>query len=262
PADQAKTTYLAVSVADPATRAGVVCGWRSHDRASGIAACRPEGKQICIEASSEYGRLLVPPGKTVRGETVMIGYFEDVLDGLELYAEMIAKHYKIKVKPVPSGYMTWYHARALDEKRMPVLAKWCGENLKRYGFDFLQIDDGWQISRRDFTAHAADRPYASKPRFPDEPSRDKAPYSQGMKPTAEAINHHGLTAGIWITPFGWDHKRPIFADHQDWFVKREDGTVYAVSWGGDCLDMSHPEARRFVHGVVDRIANRWGYKFF
>ncbi|GAF97575.1 unnamed protein product, partial [marine sediment metagenome] len=133
---------------------------------------------------------------------------------------------------------------------------------KKYGFDFLQIDDGWQIGRRDFTTHAVDRPYASKPRFPEEPSREKGPYSRGMKPTAEAINRHGFAAGIWITPFGWDHKRPVFADHGDWFVKREDGSVYAVSWGGDCLDMSHPKARKFLHGVIDRIANDWGYKFF
>ncbi|MHC4178004.1 MAG: hypothetical protein ACYSWU_10885 [Planctomycetota bacterium] len=261
-ADQPKTTYMCLSVAEPKTRAGVVCGWLTHDRASGIALCRPEGEKVRVEARSEYGRLLVPAGETVFGETMMIGYFDDVLDGLELYAETIAKHYEIKVKPVPSGYMTWYHARALDEERMPVLAKWSAANLKRYGFDFLQIDDGWQVSRRDFTTHAVDRPYASKPRFPDEPGRDKAPYSRGMKPTAEAIDREGFAAGIWITPFGWDHKRPAFADHQDWFVKREDGSVYAVSWGGDCLDMSHPEARKFVAEVVDRIANRWGYKFF
>ena len=174
----------------------------------------------------------------------------------------MAKKYKIKLKPVPSGYMTWYHARALDEDRMPVLAKWCRQNLNKYGFDFLQIDDGWQISRRDFTTHATDKPYSAKRRFPEEPTAEKGPYSRGMKPTAEAINRHGLTAGIWITPFGWDHQRPVFTDHRDWFVKREDGSVYAVNWGGDCLDMSHPEAREFLHGVIDRIANDWGYNFF
>ncbi len=262
PADRAKTTYLAVSVANPATRDGVVCGWLTHDRASGIAVCRPEDDKVRIEARSEYGRLTVPAGRTVRGETLVIGYFDDVLEGLELYAETIARHYRIKVKPVPSGYMTWYHARALDERRMPVLARWCGENLRQYGFDFLQIDDGWQVSRRDFTTHAVDRPYGSKPRSPKKPGGAKAPYSRGMKPTADAITRHGFTAGIWITPFGWDHKRPVFADHQDWFVKRADGSVYAVSWGGDCLDMSHPEARRFLGGVIDRIAKGWGYKFF
>jgi hypothetical protein len=262
PADQAKTTYMVISAASPTTYGGVVCGWLTHDRASGIAVSKPDGEKLAVEARSEYGRLLVPAGKTVPGETLVIGYFDDVLDGLELYAETIARHYQIKLKPVPSGYMTWYHARALDEKRMPVLAEWCARNLRQYGFDFLQIDDGWQISRRDFTTHAVDKPYASQPMFPEEPSREQAPYAQGMKPTAEAITRQGLTAGIWITPFGWDHTRPVFADHQDWFVRRADGSVYAVQWGGDCLDMSHPEAREFLRGVIDRISNQWGYKFF
>jgi len=244
-ADQAKTTYLCLSVADPRTRAGTVCGWLTHDRASGIVAATPEGDSVTIKGRSDYGHLLVPPGETVEGETLAIGYFDDALDGLELYADTIAKVYHIRVKKVPSGYMTWYHARALDEKRMPVLAAWCAEHLKPFGFDFLQIDDGWQVSRRDFTGH--------------DP---KGPYPSGMKPTAKAVNDAGFMAGIWVTPFGWDHKRPVFADHQDWFVRREDGSVYAVKWGGDCLDVTHPEARQFLHGVMDRISNDWGYKFY
>jgi len=257
--DQPKATYLCLAVADPRTGAGVVCGWLTHDRASAVVLGRTDGGRVRIEPRSEYGRLRVSPGNTVQGETLLVGYFDNVFEGLEAYAEAIARHYRIKVRPVPSGYMTWYHARALDEKRMPVLARWCSEHLNRYGFDFLQIDDGWQIARRDFTTWAVDRAYNDKKPPGPQP---RAPYAQGMKPVADAVRKEGLMAGIWITPFGWDHTRPVFAEHQDWFVHRADGSVYSVSWGGDCLDMSHPEARRFLHEVMDRIANEWGYKFF
>ena len=245
PADVPKTTYMAMTVADPASGAGVVCAWLTHDRGSGIVSLAPAEGAVRVEARSDYGRVQIPAGGSVEGEKLLVGLFDDARLGLEAYADAMAKLYHVKVKPVPSGYMTWYHARALDEKRMPVLAAWCAKNLKPYGFDFLQIDDGWQVSRRDFTAH--------------DP---KGPYPGGMKPTAEAIRKQGFMAGIWVTPFGWDHKRPAFAGHRDWFVRREDGSVYAVKWGGDSLDMTNPEARKFLHGAIDRIANRWGYNFF
>jgi hypothetical protein len=244
-ADRPKTTYMAISVADPRTGAGAVCGWLTHDRASGIAVSRPEAGGVVLEGRAEYGRLLIPAGATATGETLAIGYFDDLRDGLELYADTIVRLYHIKVKKVPSGYMTWYHAKALDEKRMPVLAAWCEKNLKPYGLEFLQIDDGWQLANRDFTA-----------------ADPKGAYPGGMQRTAEAVTRHGLMAGIWLTPFGWDYQRPVFAGHRDWFVKRADGSVYAVDWGGDCLDMTNPAARDFLRGVIGRISHDWGYKFF
>lgn len=244
-ADQPRTRFLSLAAADPRTGAGIVCGWVSHDRASGLVwSCR-DRERLRVEPISQYGRVVVPPGKSLKGETLAIGHFDNAAEGLEKYGEEIARRYAIRVKPVPSGYMTWYHARALDAKRMPELAAWCAANLKQYGFDFLQIDDGWQVANRDFTTH-----------------NPKGPYPSGMKKTADAITQRGFAAGIWITPFGWDHKRPVFADHQDWFVKRRDGSVYAVTWGGDCLDMSHPAARAFLKAAIDRMSNAWGYKFF
>jgi hypothetical protein len=158
--------------------------------------------------------------------------------------------------------MTWYHARALDEKRMPALAQWCAANLKPYGFQCLQIDDGWQVSRRDFTTHNPKPGYPDTMKFTGEAFTDAGPYPNGMKATADAIARHGLTPGIWLTPFGWDHQRPVFANHQDWFARKPDGSVYAVTWGGDCLDMSHPDARRFLREVIERSARQWGYRFF
>jgi hypothetical protein len=245
PADQPRTRFFYLAAVDPKSHAGLVCGWLSHDRASGLVWSRGEQDKLHVEPISQYGRLAIPSGATLEGEILAVGLFDDAAEGLEKLAETIFRFYRLRVKPVPSGYMTWYHARALDEKRMPQLAEWCAGHLKKYGFEFLQIDDGWQAADRDFTTH--------------DP---KGAYPSGMKPTAEAITKRGFAAGIWLTPFGWDHKRPVFAGHQDWFVKRRDGSVYAVTWGGDCLDMSHPEARKFLEETIGRMSHEWGYKFF
>jgi hypothetical protein len=83
-----------------------------------------------------------------------------------------------------------------------------------------------------------------------------------MKATADDIKAHGLTPGLWFMPFAGTHNDPFFKDHQDWFVKFEDGKPYDTAWGGTCLDMTHAGAREYLRGVVQRIAKEWGYTYF
>jgi len=245
--EKERTSYMFMAVAEPDTRAGVVAGWLTHDRASGIVLSNPVENSVRIDARSEYGNLLVEPGENVAGETFAIGYFDDALIGLEKYAGAIAKRYRIKLPEIPSGYCTWYskpNGGASDEKHMAELAEFCGRELTKFGFNLLQIDDKWQLSRRDFTNY-----------------NPKGPYPNGMKPTAEKINQEGMTAGIWFIPTGWDPNRPVFEEHQDWFVHKNDGSIYTVRWAGSCLDMTHPEARDFLNGVIAQMTRDWGYKY-
>ncbi len=242
-----RTSFTFLSAADPATRKGVVAGWLTHHRGSGIVVSKAHGDKLQIEGREEYGRLLIAPGESAVGETMVIGYFDDVLDGLEAYADAAAKANNVKLNPVTSGYCTWYsspHGGASDEVHMAEMADFCEKELTKFGFEVLQIDDKWQISGRDFTTHRAN-----------------GPFSKGMKPTAEKITGAGMSAGIWYIPFGWDHTRDIFKDHQDWFVKTERGEPYKVHWAGTCLDMTHPQAREFLSEVVARMSKEWGYKY-
>ena len=50
-------------------------------------------------------------------------------------------------------------------------------------------------------------------------------------------------------------------EHQDWFVKRADGTPYDTAWGGTCLDMTHPGAQEYLRGIVRRLTQEWGYRY-
>jgi hypothetical protein len=71
-----------------------------------------------------------------------------------------------------------------------------------------------------------------------------------------------MTAGLWFIPTGWDPNRPVFQEHQDWFVhKKDNGSIYTVHWAGSCLDMTHPEARDFLYEVISKITRQWGYKY-
>jgi alpha-L-fucosidase 2 len=82
-----------------------------------------------------------------------------------------------------------------------------------------------------------------------------------MKATASQLEGHGLRPGLWFTPFSWDPRDPLFQDRQEWFVKKENGSLYEVLWAGWCLDMTHPQARGFLAGSVRRMTRDWGFRY-
>ncbi len=247
-------SYTFLAVADPQTRAGVVCAWLSHDRGSGVVFSEIAGDSVHLQPQIDYGRLSIPPGETVSSEICAVGLFDDTRLGLEAYGDAVARFYDIHLRPLPTGYCTWYsspHGGASDEIRVVEFAEAAAEKLAPFGFDFVQIDDKWQLGERRngpakvFTTHHPD-----------------GPYPHGMKKPADEIRHLGLTPGIWFMPFAGDRQDPFFQPHLDWFVHRTDGTPYWARWGGTSLDMTNPEARAYVEDVVRRIAHDWGYGYF
>ena len=247
-------SYAFLTTVDPATRNGVVGGWLTHDRGSGVVFSPVQDGALRIEAKLEYGRLRVHPGKDADTEIFAIGYFDDARFGLEAYADAMAKVYQVKLPPEPAGYCTWYmekHAGACDEAHLAELSSYATKELAPFGFNFVQIDDGWQEGvkkngpKKNFTTHAP-----------------AGPYPNGMKAPAAQIKGLGLTPGIWFMPFAGTHFDPYFQDHPDWFAKDPDGRPFETAWGGTCLDMTHPGAREHLRGIVQKIAQDWGYTLF
>lgn len=60
--DQNPGSYLFLTVAEPATRRGVVAGWLTEDRGSGVLFSSVKAGAIELKARIDYGHLLVPAG--------------------------------------------------------------------------------------------------------------------------------------------------------------------------------------------------------
>jgi len=252
-ADKNPGSYAWLAVAEPESRHGVVLGWVSHERGSGVLFTDIKDDKVRADAQIDYGRLLIPLGETADLETLAVGYFDDVRLGLESWADLVAKIHEVRLKPQPAGYCTWYskpHGGASDQQHLAELAEFAAHELAPFGFSVVQIDDKWQAGvstngpRRNFTTHDPDGPYPT-----------------GMKAAADHITSLGLTPGIWFMPFAGTHYDPYFKDHQDWFVKNDKGKPYETKWGGTCLDLTHPGAREHVRSVAHRICQDWGYRY-
>lgn len=246
-------SYVWMTIVEPESRNGVVLGWLTQDRGSGVLFTAVDQDSVKVEARVQYGRLRLEPGATIELETLAVGYFDDARLGLEAWADAVARVYRIRLPTQPTGYCTWYsqpNGGASDQQHLAELAAFSATNLAPFGFSVVQIDDKWQEGvstngpKRNFTEH-----------------RPSGPYPDGMKSAADKIKALGLVPGIWFMPFAGTYYDPYFEQHQDWFVKRLDGRPYETAWGGTCLDMTHPGAREHLRQVAHRICHDWGYQY-
>ncbi|MDR1958168.1 MAG: alpha-galactosidase [Planctomycetaceae bacterium] len=274
PVDGHKGSYMFLSIVDPQTRNGVVSGWTTAGKASGIVYSeKTEDGQVRIIPESQHGKATVSAQPHHLSEFFFLGRFDDCRDGLEIYADAVAALTDVRLKPLPAGYCTWYsnkYGGACDETHLRELAEAAGKLLQPYGLSFIQIDDKWQTGvqtngpKKNFTTH--------------DP---KGPYPNGMKPSAEMLKNLGLTAGIWFMPFAGNINDPHFP--KEWYVKsavtdevdgngkskvhqgglaQKEGEPYESSWGGTSLDMTNPEVQQYLADEVQRINGEWGYDYF
>lgn len=270
-------TFLAVGGGE--NRNGIALGWLTQDRGNGVVFSERKEDAVLLRAQIDYGRRFIPAKGEAKHETLVAGYFEDVRAGLEQYADHIATHYAIKLPPIPSGYCTWYsnpHGGASDEKHLPELAAFAQKHLKPFGLDFIQIDDQWQgwprdrgdLDRRGFTDEYLGKPGDEQnKRWWWGPGADftrhhpKGPYPSGMTAAAQQLGALGFVPGVWLMPFAWEPLSDTLVEHQDYFLKRADGSLYYAKWAGWCLDVSNPAAHDFLSGAICRITKEWGYRY-
>ena len=236
--DKNPGSYLFLTLADPATRRGVVAGWLTQERGSGVLFSEADGAGVKFRGQIDYGHLRLDPGASSTLETLAVGVFDDARLGEEGYADALARQYHIQLRPQTTGYCTWYsnpHGGAADEKSIVELAEVAARELKPFGFSFVQIDDKWQDGQE--RNGPARRFWRVKP---------DGPYAHGLEPVSQKLKDLGLTTGLWFLPFASDYLDPEFKDRQHWFMKRQDGKPYETPWGNTSLDLTHPEVREYL----------------
>ena len=275
--------YLAV--AEPFTRRGVVIGWLTNDRASGVIASGFDAEgRVVLRPFAEYGRMLVKAGEKVLPDTLVVGWFDDCRLGLEAYADLLAKRHGVKLPRQIAGYTTWYPDRfgysdrstyprgcgAGDEASTKAFADEARRlGLDKYGFKFFQIDDQWQCGR-EYDGPARDFAHVNP----------KGPYPHGFRVVTDYLRERGLITGLWWMPFcgvSWD---PAWTGRSNLFARafadtsagktsktsalakaQKAGAPFETAWADTCLDMTNPDARAYVAEQTRRITYDWGMDY-
>jgi melibiase-like protein len=235
---------------------GLVLGYLENNLCLGnLLITKADHDEISFLAESVYApQLVLKPGKTISSNRLMIAIGADPYLALEMYADAVGKANSARTRSIVNGWCSWFYTLSqVSEAEVMLNTEFAAKHLKQFGLEYIQIDEGYQRWHGD---------WAGNDRFP-----------HGMKWLANKIREHGFKAGIWISPYVISEPTEVFRKHPDWLLKKADGSLKRIgNWeeGSDPptdenpkrygLDITHPEAAKWLHDLIDTIANDWGYE--
>jgi hypothetical protein len=192
------------------------------------------------------------PGEEMSSERVMFAAGSDYLGQLRAYGSAIRQLHHARVSSkIPIGWWSWtaYYA-AINEGETLANADWLSQHLNSLGYNFFQIDEGYQYARGEYVT-------ANATQYPD-----------GMPFVAHHIVNDGLTLGLWTAPFEVTSRAWVYEHHKDWLVHNARGepipledlwhqnfdTIYA-------LDTTNPGAQEYLRETYKTLVREWGVRF-
>ena len=192
------------------------------------------------------------PGEEMSSERVMFAAGPDYLGQLRAYGSAIRRLHHARVSSqIPIGWWSWtaYYA-AINEGETLANADWLSQHLNSLGYNFFQIDEGYQYARGEYVT-------ANATQFPD-----------GMRSVAHHILRDGLTVGLWTAPFEVSSRAWVYEHHKDWLVHNAKGEPIPLEdvWrqGVDtlyALDTTHPGAQEYLRQTYKTLVREWGVRF-
>jgi alpha-galactosidase len=192
------------------------------------------------------------PGEEISSERVLFAAGTDYLGQLRAYGSAIRQLHRARVSAaIPMGWWSWtaYYA-AINEGETLANADWLSQHLNSLGYNFFQIDEGYQYARGEYgTANAT--------QFPD-----------GMPFVTHHILRDGLTVGLWTAPFEVSSRAWVYEHHKDWLVHNAEGHPIPLEdvWKQNvdtlyALDTTHPGAQEYLRRTYTTLVQEWGVRF-
>jgi len=221
---------------------GAVSGEQFHalfDRPTDTAIELGEGARLrpSDRASASWQvRLNVPGNAVVR---LTPDYFTKAL-GLPYYQPFDDSVF-------PSAPMVWSswtsYYEAVREQDIVENADWLADRLKPYGFQYVQLDDGYDRGKDGEHSWIE--------------NWDTAKFPHGPRWLTDHIRSKGLRAGIWLVPNAY---APGLKDHPDWYLRDEQGRVIK-DYRTPALDSTHPEALAKFREILETL-DGWGFDYY
>jgi len=221
-----------------------------------IQILKHDDRQLSLIVESVYNPgFILKKSQEISSDKCAIVLGDDPHAALETYADLMAGEIKKPDTQIVNGWCNWFYTLdAFDENEILSNAEFAAKELKSYGLEYIQIDEGFQ------TAHGE---WQGNEKFP-----------HGLKWLCDRIKGYGLKPGIWIAPFVISENTRVFRDHPECLVKDDSGNPVRIGpWPSEntdwyrnekpkryCLDLTHPYAEQWFTNLVDTIVNHWGFE--
>ncbi|MHB1313144.1 MAG: alpha-galactosidase [Gemmatimonadaceae bacterium] len=162
--------------------------------------------------------------------------------GLAQYAPWTFKPWPVSV----AGWTSWFAFKdKVTEADVHRAADVIAGRLAPFGYDVLQIDDGFQRTPISVPANWL----TTNEKFPG-----------GLDGLQSYITGKGLTAGLWTnTTF---HDSTWAVAHPQYFVRNADGTPARGNWVGYVMDGANPATMRDLVDPVYAGLKKQGWRYF
>ena len=177
------------------------------------------------------------PGKTII--RLIPDYYTKTL-GLPVYSNFDDKYFPSA--PLIWGSWTAYYYEA-RESDIVSNTDWLSENLKPYGFQYVQLDDGYDRGK-DGEHYWIE-------------NWDKSLFPHGPEWLTNYIKSKGLHPGLWLVPNSY---AGFFAQHPDWYLYDKSGKVIK-DYRTPALDHTNPAVQKWLKKLFSTL-NSWGFEYY
>ncbi len=120
---------------------------------------------------------------------------------------------------------------------------WIAAHLRPYGFEYVELDDGYERGVR------------GEHRWIEGWDRKKFPH--GPQWLASYIKSKGLRAGLWLVPNAY---AGALEEHPDWYLRDKNGKPI-LDYATPSLDSTNPEVLKLVQKTF-RALDDWGFDYY
>lgn len=147
-----------------------------------------------------------------------------------------------KTAPMIWGSWTAYYNQA---KESDILRNtdWLAANLKPYGFQYVQLDDGYDRGKPE--GHYWIENW------------NKSLFPHGPEFLARYIKGKGLKPGLWLVP---DSYAGFIKKHPEWYVYDKSGNVIN-DYATPALDYTNPDVQEWLRKLFGTLT-KWGFEYF
>lgn len=195
--------------------------------------------------------LPVGPNESLSSERLMFAVGKDYHAQLENYGRAIRMLHKARVDtPTPLGWWSWTaYYFGLNQDTAITNAAWLSQNLKADGYDYFQIDEGYQYARGEYA------------------TPDARLFPNGVGYVGDRVRRNGIRFGVWTAPFEVSERAWVFQNHKDWLVHNLAGEPLHIGYVTEkndqlyVLDTTNPGAQDYIRKTYRTLKEEWGVRF-
>ncbi len=131
----------------------------------------------------------------------------------------------------------------IREDDMVANADWLAANLKPYGFEYVQLDDGYDRGKKGEHSWIE--------------NWDKQKFPHGPEWLASYIKNKGLHPGIWLVPNSYASATEA---HPDWYL-RDKGGKFLIDYVTPALDSTNPAVMDHLRRLFGTLGG-WGFDYY